>query len=157
MDAVFVARNTAFAMTTGMKTVLLIAAGANQPVSVVEWGISFDGVTATAVPATVELVQKDGTTAGTAGGSPPAIVQVGGRAITVQPTASHNYTAEPTTYTTIEQLYVPQFMGAFVKQYPLGYENDSDLSGGTVRYLGIRANVSANVNALAYIRFSIGG
>jgi hypothetical protein len=157
VDAVYVARNTAFAMTTGFKTVLLVAAGANQPVSIVEWGISFDGVTSSAVPATVELVQKDGTTAGTAGASPPAIVQVGGRAIAAQPAVTHNYTAEPTTYTTIEQLYVAQFMGAYVKQYPLGLEPDTDLSAGTVKFLGIRANVTANVNALAYIRFAIGG
>jgi hypothetical protein len=157
MDAIYVARNTVFAMTTGFKTVLLVASGANQPVSIVEWGISFDGVTASAVPATVEVVQKDGTGAGTAGATPPAIVQVGGRAITAQPVASHNYTAEPTTYTTIEQYFVPQFMGVLVKQYPLGQENDTDLSGGAVRYLGIRANVSANVNCLAYMRFAIGG
>lgn len=157
MDAVYVARNTVFAMTAGFKTLVLVAAGANQPVSVIEWGISFDGVTSSAVPATVELVTKDGTTTGTAGGSPPAIVQVSGRTIAAQPAATHNYTAEPTTYTTVEQKFVSQFMGLYEKQYPLGLEPDTDLSAGTTKFIGIRANVSANVNALAYIRFSIGG
>jgi hypothetical protein len=157
MDAVYVARNTVFAMTTGAKTVLNVIAGANQPVVILEWGISFDGVTATAVPATVELCQSTQATAGTSAGSVPAIVQVGGRAITAQPTSGHNYTAEPTALTVIEQFFVPQFMGVFVKQYPMGLEVDTDLSGGTVKALAIRANVTANVNALAYVRFGIGG
>jgi hypothetical protein len=77
--------------------------------------------------------------------------------LTAQPTVGHNYTAEPTALTVIEQFFVPQFMGAFVKQYPLGLEPDTDLSGGTVKALALRINVSANVNALAYIRFGIGG
>ena len=84
-------------------------------------------------------------------------MQTGGRTITAQPTSGHNYTAEPTTLTVIEQFFVPQYMGLFVKQYPLGLEPDTDLSGGTVKALAIRANVTANVNVLAYIRFGIGG
>jgi hypothetical protein len=79
MDAVYVARNTVFAATAGAKTILNVIAGANQPVSIFEWGISFDGVTATAVPATVELCQSTQAGAGTPAASPPAIVQVGGR------------------------------------------------------------------------------
>jgi hypothetical protein len=65
---------------------LNVIAGANQPVSIFEWGISFDGVTASAVPATVELCQSTQATAGTSAASPPAIVQVGGRPLTAQPT-----------------------------------------------------------------------
>lgn len=156
-DAVYIARNTAFAATAGAKTVLNLIAGAAQPISIYEWGVSFDGVTASAVPATVELCQSTQATAGTAGGSIPAIVQVGGRAITAQPTTGHNYTAEPTVLTVVEQFYVPQFMGVFVKQYPLGMEPDTDLSGGTIKAIAIRVNVTANVNVLAYARFGIGG
>ncbi len=154
---VYLARNTVFAATTGAKTVLNVIAGANQPVTVIEWGVSFDGVTASAVPATVELCQSTQATAGTSGGSVPAIVQTSGRAITAQHTSGHNYTAEPTALTVIEQVFVPQFMGVYVKQYPLGLEPDSDLSGGTVKAMAIRVNVSANVNVLAYMRFVIGG
>ena len=155
--AVYVARNTVFSATTGAKTVLNVIAGANQAVSVIEWGVSFDGVTATAVPATVELCQSTQATAGTSGASVPAIVQTGGRALTAQPTSGHNYTAEPTALTVIEQVFVPQFMGVYVKQYPLGMEPDTDLSGGTVKAMAIRVNSSATVNVLAYIRFSTGG
>lgn len=132
-------------------------AGANQAVSIFEWGVSFDGVTSSAVPATVELCQSTQGAAGTSAASVPAIVQTGGRTITAQPTSGHNYTAEPTTLTVIEQVFVPQFMGTFVKQYPLGLEPDTDLSGGTVKALAIRVNTSATVNVLAYIRFGIGG
>jgi hypothetical protein len=157
MDAVYVSRNTVFAATTGAKTVLNVIAGAAQAVTVFEWGVSFDGVTASAVPATVELCQSTQATAGTSAASVPAIVQVGGRAITAQPTAGHNYTAEPTALTVIEQKFIPQFMGTYEKQYPLGLEADTDLSGGTVKAVAIRINVTASCNCLAYIRFGIGG
>jgi hypothetical protein len=157
VDAVYVARNTAFAATAGAKTVLNVIAGANQPVSILEWGISMDGVTSSAVPATVELCQSTQATAGTGAASPPAIVQVGGKTITAQPTTAHNFTAEPTVLTPIEQFYVSQYNGLFVKQYPLGLEPDTDLSGGTVKALAIRVNVTAAVNVLVYIRFGIGG
>lgn len=155
-DAKYACYNTAFAATTGAKTVLNIIAGANQPIQILEWGVSFDGVTATAVPATVNLCQSTQATAGTGGGSPPAVVQVTGRAVTAQFTVAHNFTAEPTALTVIEQVYVPQFMGVYVKQYPLGQEPETDLSGGTIKALAIRVNVSANVNCLAYAYVSIG-
>jgi hypothetical protein len=102
-----------------------------------------DGVTSSAVPATVELCQSTQATAGTGAASPPAIVQVGGKTITAQPTTAHNFTAEPTALTPIEQFYVSQYNGLFVKQYPLGLEPDTDLSGGTVKALAIRVNVTA--------------
>ena len=157
MDAVYVVQNTVFAATAGAKTVLNVIAGANQACSILQWGVTFDGVTATAVPAGVELCQSTQATAGTPGGSAPAVVQVGGRTIAAQFTMGHNYTAEPTALTVIEPYYVPQFMGAFVMQYPLGNEPDTDLSGGTVKALAIRINVTANVNVRAYMRVGIGG
>lgn len=134
---------------------LNLISGAAQPVSIYEWGISFDGVTAGAVPATVELMQSTQATAGTA--TAGTVVQVGGRAITAQPTFSYNYTSEPTVLTAIEAFYVPQYMGTFIKQYPLGLEPDTDLSGGSVKGMAIRVTVSANVNVLCYARFGIGG
>lgn len=157
MDAVFIAKNTAFAATTGAKTVLNVIAGANQPVNIFAWSISFDGVTSSAVPALVELCQSTQATAGTSAASPPAIVQVGGRAMTPQHTTGYNYTAEPTALTVIEHYYISQYNGSFTMQYPLGLEPDTDLSGGTVKALALRVNVSANVNVLAYVRFGIGG
>ena len=144
--------NTAFAATTGAKTVLNLIAGANQPIQVIEWGVSFDGVTSSAFPATVNLCQSTQAAAGTSGGSIPAIVQTKGRAITAQMTTGHNYTAEPTALTVIEQVFVPQFNGIYVRSYGMNEGPDTDLSGGTVKALCIRVNVSANVNCLAYMR-----
>jgi hypothetical protein len=46
--------------------------------------------------------------------------------------------------------------GVLVRQYPLGQEPDTDLSGGTVKALALRVNVTANMNVLAYMRFGIG-
>lgn len=155
-DAKYACYNTVFSATTGAKTVLNIIAGANQPIQIVEWGVSFDGVTSSAVPATVNLCQSTQATAGTAGASPPAVLQVTGRPITAQFTVAHNYTAEPTALTVVEQVFVPQFMGMYVKQYPLGQEPETDLSGGTVKALAIRVNTSATVNVLAYAYVSVG-
>lgn len=155
-DAIYLANNTVFSAASGAKTVLNIIAGANQPIAIVEWGVSFDGVTSSAVPATVNLCQSTQATTGTPGASAPAVVQLNGRAITAQFTTAHNYTAEPTALTVIEQVFVPQYMGIYVKQYPLGQEPDTDLSGGTVKALAIRVNTSATVNVLAYAKVTIG-
>lgn len=152
MASVFVCMNTSFSVATGGKTALNVIAGANQPVQIMEWGVSFDGVTSSAVPATVELCQSTQATAGTGGASAPAVVQVRGRALTTQFTSAHNYTAEPTALTVIEQVFVPQYNGIYVRSYGPNEGPDTDLSGGTVKALAIRIKSSATVNALVYAR-----
>lgn len=151
-DAVYVAKNTVFSAATGAKTALNVIAGANNFISVIEFGISFDGVTSSAVPATVDIFTSTQAGAGTPGSSPTPI-QTTGRTKTIQATSGINYTAEPTTLTAIESFFVPQFMGLFVKQYPLGQEPETDTSGGTVKGIGIRVNTTATVNVFCYIRF----
>jgi hypothetical protein len=59
-----------------------------------------------------------------------------------------NFSAEPTTLTTLEKFYVPQFMGLFRYNLPLGDEYETDFSGGSVKALAVRINVTANVNVL---------
>lgn len=147
----WVIKNTAFAMTTGAKTVLNVIAPAADGLVLVEFGISFDGVTASAVPATVELCQSTQATAGTAG-SAPTPVQIRGRTLTggSVPTAGCNYTAEPTTLTVLKQWYVSPTSGLII-QFPLGREAEGDPSGGTIKALCLRVNVTANVNCLAYM------
>ena len=142
---------TPFAMTTGAKTVLMAIAPAGHGLSVAELALSFDGVTSSAVPATVDIVTSTQATAGTSGVT-PTITQIRGRATGGSaPTGGSNYTAEPTTLVIIKRFYVPQYNGLLIIQYPLGREYESDSSGGTIKALGIRANVSANVNAIAYM------
>lgn len=157
-DALYTCRNTAFTISA-VHTVLNVLAGANQPIQIVEWGVSLDGTTSSATPATVELMQSTQATAGTPGASAPAVVQTtGNKNVTVQFTTAHNYTAEPTVLTTIEQFYVPQYNGLLVKQYLPSREPESDLSGTAsgVKGLCLRVTPSASVDVLAYMIVSIG-
>lgn len=155
-DVTYVVQNTPYNISA-VHTVLNIIAGANQPIAIIEWGVSFDGITSNAIPAKVELCQSTQAAAGTVGAGPPAILQAGGRVIAPQFTAQHNYTVEPTVLSCIEPCYIPQFNGAYVKQYPLGQEPETDLSGGTIKALCLRVTPSAAVNCLAYARVAIGG
>jgi len=141
---------TAFAATTGAKTALNSIAPAGHGLALTEFAVSMDGVTSTAVPATLDVCQSTQATAGTSGVS-PTITQVRGRATSGSaPTGGSNYTAEPTTLTVVKKFYVPQLMGTFIYQAPLGREIECDSSGGTVKALALRINVSANVNVLSY-------
>ena len=65
-----IAMDTPFALTAGAKTVILAISAANSGLLVVEFGISFDGVTASAVPALVELVSSTQAGAGTPATTP---------------------------------------------------------------------------------------
>ena len=142
---------TVFAMTTGAKTALNSISPAGHGLSLVEIGISFDGVTASAVPATCEIAQSTQATAGTSGVT-PTITQVRGRVTSGSaPTGGSNYTAEPTTLTRLKIFYVPQYNGTYTYQLPLGREVECDSSGGTVKALALRINVSANVNFVGWM------
>lgn len=139
---------TPFAMTAGAKTVLMAIAPAGHGLSLVAATISFDGVTSSAVPALVEIVTSTQAAAGTSGVA-PTITQIRGRTTTGSaPTGGSNYTIEPTTLVSVERFYLPQFMGTYTLQLPLGREIECDSSAGTIKALGIRINVSANVNAV---------
>lgn len=153
MDAIWIARNTAFSAATGAKTVLKLITGSTFNVKIHEIGISMDGVTATAVPATVDLFTSDETTAGTSGASVPTIQQIKGRAQASGCTLGHNFTAEGTTYTVLKSFYVPQYMGLVIIQNPLGLEEQAP-GGDVADSVGIRINTSATVNVLAWIKFS---
>lgn len=153
----YIATNgTVFAATAGAKTVLNIIAGANQAIFLKGVILSTDGVTSAAVPATVDVCQSTQAGAGTAGVT-PTIVQASGRTLTAQPTAGANYTAEPTTLTSLEKFYFQQFMGLMKYELPLGSEFETDFSGGTIKAICLRINVSANVNVLCTMRFVLIG
>lgn len=150
--AAYLCQNNPFAATAGAKTALLVAAPAGHGLAITEISVSFDGVTASAVPALVDLTRKDATTAGTAGASPVTAVQIRGRATGGSaPTVSHNYTAEPTVLTGGRQWYVSPNGGVLVYPMPLGREVEIDSSAGTTRFAGIRVAVNANVNVLCYM------
>lgn len=151
-SAAYVAKNLTFSAATGAKTALNVIAPAGHGLALVEFGISFAGVTASDVPAVVELCTSTQGAAGTSAGSVPTVVQTRGRATGGSaPTAGHNYTAEPTTLVSIRQWYVSPNGGVLIYPVPLGREVECDSSGGTIKALCLRVNTTATVSLLAYM------
>lgn len=151
-----VVQGTVFAMTTGAKTMLNSIAPAGHGLAMTEFGLSFDGVTSSAVPATIDLCTSTQAGAGTSGVT-PTISSSRGRTNGSAPTGGSNYTAEPTTLVNMKRWYVPQYNGVFVYQAPLGREIECDASGGTIKALALRGNVSASVNELGYMEVEAAG
>ena len=149
--AVYVTRNTVFAATAGAKTVLKLITPTTFAIEVSEVGIFTDGVTASAVPATWDIFTSDETTAGTGVGT-AVTTQISGATQAHGLTVGQNFSAEGTTYTIVKSGYIPQFMGSLIMQHPLGYEMESP--SGTADSIGIRINVTANVNVLAWIQWT---
>ena len=129
-----------------------LIAGASVGIHLVEIGIGFDGVTASAVPVNVELCQSTQAGTGTVGSSPTP-TQIRGRATTVGVTAGVAYTAEPTVLTPVKQWLVSPNGGLLVVQAPLGREAETDLSGGTVKAIALRATAPAAVGCRSYCEF----
>lgn len=153
---------TGYTVTTGTsatalsaataKTLINLIAGANQQAIITEFSVSFDGVTASAVPVLVELCQSTQATAGTPGSSPtPAVIRGLG---TASATPGINYSAEPTVLTVIKQWLVTPNGGLLVVQSPLGRETITNLSGSsTVKAVALRCTAPAAVNVRAYMEF----
>ena len=152
MSAIYVTRlDTAFAATTGAKTVLKLVSTSAFHIQVVEFALFTDGVTSSAVPATWDLFTSDETTAGTGSGT-AVTSQIAGRTQAHGLTVTQKHSAEGTTYTVLQSGYIPQFMGSLVIQNPLGQESDSP--GDAADSIGLRINVTANVNVLAWIKWT---
>jgi hypothetical protein len=151
VDSVYVTRNTSFAATAGAKTILKLITPTTFNIKIHEIGVSMDGVTASAVPATFEWGTSDETTAGTQVGT-AVTTQIKGRAQAHGLTVGQNFSAEGTTYTIHNGIFVPQFMGVLVVQHPLGLEPESP--GDAADSFLLRINVTANVNVLAWVKWS---
>jgi hypothetical protein len=108
--------------------------------------VGFDGVTASAVPALVEIVRStnaSNSTPGTANTNENSnIVQTYGRAITTGFTAFSASTSEPTVLTVLESFLLSPAGGLVLYDYALGSEFECDVSAG----LGIRVTAPAVVN-----------
>lgn len=132
--------NTAAVVTgTSAKTILQVVAAANTRGRILRWGISFDGISATAVPILVEFMRQ--TTAGTMS----ALTLVKGDdslAESLTTTAQHTATVEPTPGDVLYRTYVhPQ--GRYESQFP-------ELFGGSDR-VAIRVTAGASVNCVAHM------
>jgi hypothetical protein len=109
------------------KTVVGVFGTSGTTIALYRWRVSFASVTATDVPALVEVGIT--TAAGTVGTSyTPA--QVTGSTLASACAAGYNYSGEPTYNRILESLYVPVNNGVFEYTYSLGFEPQCDPSQG---------------------------
>lgn len=132
------------------KTILSVINAANALIRITEFGVSFDGVSATAEPVTIELCSSTQAGAGTTTSQSP--VQMYGPPRTVQATGARNYTAEPTVLTVIKRWLVHPQTGIEM-QFPLGREPEQTTTADAIC---LRCTAPAAVNAQGYINFEEG-
>ncbi|MFF0864152.1 hypothetical protein ACFYUV_20505 [Nonomuraea sp. NPDC003560] len=138
------------------KTILGVKSGAttaNHGVDLKKFRVSFDGVTASAVPVVVEvcLCSFSANAPGTNSTAlaTPGIVQAYGRAPATGFTAAKNWTTEPTALTVIESFLLTPNGGVVFYDWPLGDTPDSALGEG----FAIRCTAPATVNVRAGMLF----
>lgn len=127
------------------KSVLSVIAPAQFGVDLTKIRIGFDGVTASAVPVLVELVQF--TTDGTGTGG--TVNQVYGPAITAGFTSKVNYTVEPTTATVVDRWTLTPNGGLVIYDWPLGTTPNTAVSN----LYTLRCTAPAVVNVMATMWF----
>lgn len=128
------------------KSVLGIAAPASFGVDLRRIRISFDGVTATAVPVLVELCYATfATNAPGTNSTSTTVDQLYGRVITAGFTAAKNWTTEPTVLTPIDEWLLSPTGGLVVYDLPDKETPDTTVSNGFV----LRCNAPAAVNVRA--------
>jgi hypothetical protein len=129
------------------KTVLFVVAPSTFGADLKKFRVEFDGVTASAVPALVELCSltaASNVTPGT-GNTTATVTQQYGRAVTAGFTAGYACTSEPTVLAAIDSFYLTPNGGVLFYDFPLGDTPDSDVSKG----FAIRITAPATVNARA--------
>lgn len=122
------------------KTVLQIAAPTNQRVKVKEWGVFFDGTSASAEPVVVRVLKQ--TTAGTMSSCTETKRTPGSE--TLQVVGQRNASAEPTASDIVDRIEVHPQAG-YEKQFGPG--DEIILAGG--ERLGIECTAPAGVNVSA--------
>jgi hypothetical protein len=134
-------------------TCLMVLSPAQFGVDLKKFSISFDGVTASAVPVLCEIVTStnaSNSTPGTGNTSETAnIQQLYGRSITTGFTAFSACTSEPTVLTRIWTFNLTPTGGSLFYDYPLGDTPDIAVSSG----IGIRLKAPAAVNAICSMTF----
>lgn len=139
-----VARQGEIATGTAAKTLIQIVAAANHRVKILGFHISFDGTSTTPAPIAVRLLRQ--TTAGTMTSLTP-VKWDDSIGETLQTTAQHTATAEPTAGDVLFSANIQQ--SGYEVIYPFGQE---PIVGGGDR-VGLEVTAGADVNAFAWIRF----
>jgi hypothetical protein len=142
---------------TAIKTLLQLAPPSTRSITVVEWGISFDG-SAAATPIVAELVQTAvaaTVTAHIAAGVMPYDTNDTVVSQLTLGTAGTGYTASAEGTPGVSRLFDCQLIApssGYVKQFPLG-ERPRVLAG---TFLRVRVTAAAAVNAICYVVFNEG-
>jgi len=139
-----VAGSTALVAATA-KTAIEVGATATGGFVITQLSITFNGVTASAIPVTCDITTFAATGTGT-GYTPNKISHPNDRVAAT--TAEINCTVEPATPTVIDSFFLPPTSG-YTIQYPLGREKRTAASG----FLGIRLTALAVVNYIVTLYF----
>lgn len=132
------------------KTVIGVVAPAQFGVDLTKLRISFDGVTASAIPVLVELCYATfATNAPGTNSTSITVQQEYGRPITAGFTAAYNWSAEPTVLSTLDNWTLTPNGGLVVYDIPLGSTPDSAVSQG----FAIRCTAPAAVNCRPTLKF----
>jgi hypothetical protein len=146
------AAQVVMATTNAINTLLQVATPSTCPITVIEWGISFDG-SAAAAPVKCELLQTDvAATSGTSltptlwgdPNAPPSLC-VGGTGSTMFNDGAITEGSITAVRMFDVQLVAPT--NQYVKQFPLGREPQVPVS----KFLRVRVTAAATVNAYCYI------
>lgn len=131
------------AAVAAAKTLLQVVAAANHPIKITRWGVFFDGTSATAEPVQVRLLRQS--TAGTMSALTP--VELTNHGVTVQTSAQHTATAEPTSGNVLDIAEVHPQTG-----YEVNLLGQEIIVPGGGR-IGLEITAPAAVNARAKIHF----
>lgn len=152
MSAGYVIETTADIALTGAtaKTILSAINAANSILTLNEASVSFDGVSSTAEPVTVEICLSTQATAGT--NTSHTIVQTRGATRTPQFTAARNFSAEPTVLTVVRQWLIHPQTG-ITYPLPLGREIQQTTTADAIV---MRCTAPAAVNARGHMELEEG-
>lgn len=170
MDFQAIAGRPGFAVVTGgtatagavalsaatAKTVIGIAAGTVGAPTLAEIAVSFDGVTASAVPVLTELVSGTNATnpPGTASTSMAAKQIRGWSTGGPSSTCAYNWTTEPTVLEVFKKRLLTPNGGLIVLQAPLDREPTGLVTAATqFKFMGLRLTAPAAVNCHADLEF----
>lgn len=134
------------ATTTSTKTIIQLVAPTNQRLKILQWGISFKGVTNSDAPIKVDLVEQS--TAGTSSAL-TCYREPDGGSETVQGTAREAVTVEPTLTNVMESHEVHPQGGSFDWVAP--QLNPILMAGG--KRVGIRVTAGVSISCVAYFRY----
>lgn len=132
------------------KTILGVKAGAAFGIDAQRVTVSFDGVTASAVPVLVEVCYATFATNGPGTNSTSRTpAQIYGRTLASGVTAASNWTAEPTVLTVLHQMDLTPNGGLVIFEFPPEKAYDTALGEG----IAIRCTAPAAVNVVASMAF----